>query len=69
MKTACEFSLREYTTLLKRRHEGASGSNERIHAHRGIVVSDLRALRSEVSTMMKTAEARRWQKWLLGGIV
>ncbi|KAI3320172.1 hypothetical protein HD806DRAFT_249375 [Xylariaceae sp. AK1471] len=70
MKTACEFSLREYMTLQKRRRQDdAAGSNERIHAQASIAVSDLRALRSEVSAIMKTAEARRWQKWLLGGIM
>ncbi|RWA04319.1 hypothetical protein EKO27_g10786, partial [Xylaria grammica] len=30
---------------------------------------DLRALRSEVAIVLKTAQANRWRKWLLGGIV
>jgi hypothetical protein len=69
MKTACEFSFREYMTLQKRRQDPTGAGNERICVQAGIVVSDLTALRSEVSARLKMAEAQRWRKWLLGGMM
>ncbi|KAI8631898.1 hypothetical protein F5Y19DRAFT_378621 [Xylariaceae sp. FL1651] len=75
VKTACEFSLREYVTLLRRRRQqdggpaGDGDDDDRLRAQAGIVVGDLKALRSEVSALLKTAEAGRWRSWLLGGFV
>ncbi|KAI1373306.1 hypothetical protein F4677DRAFT_227733 [Hypoxylon crocopeplum] len=69
IKTACEFSLRQYLTLQKRRRYDDPASEQRLRPQQGIVLSDLQALRSEVSDLAKTAEAHRWRKWLLGGLV
>ncbi|TGJ83620.1 hypothetical protein E0Z10_g5151 [Xylaria hypoxylon] len=66
MKTATETSLREYAALQK---QGGGAGRERLRAQGGLAASDLRALRSEVALVMKTAQAGRWRKWLLGGIV
>ncbi|KAI0910880.1 hypothetical protein F4823DRAFT_588563 [Ustulina deusta] len=62
MKTAAEISLREYATLQKQ-------GGERLRAQGGLAASDLRALRSEVTLVVKRAQTGRWRKWLLGGIV
>ncbi|KAI2614241.1 uncharacterized protein GGS25DRAFT_517089 [Hypoxylon fragiforme] len=81
IKTACEFSLSEYLAQQRRRYHNGGYSNgngngggdpsgeHRLRAQQGIVVSDLRALRSEVSEIVRRAEAHRWRKWLLGGLV
>ncbi|KAI0967256.1 hypothetical protein F4678DRAFT_257008 [Xylaria arbuscula] len=63
MKSAAEFSLREYASLQKQ------GGGERLRAQGGLAASDLRALRSEVTLVIKKAQTNRWRKWLLGGIV
>ncbi|KAI0466030.1 hypothetical protein F4859DRAFT_341281 [Xylaria cf. heliscus] len=66
IKSACEFSLREYASLQK---QGPGPGRERLRTQGALAVSDLRALRSAVSALLKRAEAARWRKWLLGGIV
>ncbi|KAI8944829.1 hypothetical protein F4801DRAFT_161753 [Xylaria longipes] len=66
IKSACEISLREYASLQK---QGGGPGHERLRAQGALAVSDLRALRSEVAALLKRAEAGRWRKWLLGGIV
>ncbi|KAI1748418.1 hypothetical protein F4782DRAFT_357346 [Xylaria castorea] len=66
IKSACEISLREYASLQK---QGGGPGRERLRAQGALAVSDLRALRSEVAALLKRAEAGRWRKWLLGGIV
>ncbi|KAI0424514.1 hypothetical protein F5Y09DRAFT_138506 [Xylaria sp. FL1042] len=66
MKTAAETSLREYVTLQK---QGGGPGNERLRAQGVLATSDLRALRSEVTLVLKRAQANRWRKWLLGGII
>ncbi|KAI1288863.1 hypothetical protein F5Y03DRAFT_73682 [Xylaria venustula] len=63
IKSAAEFSLREYASLQKQ------GGGERLRAQGGLAASDLRALRSEVTLVIKKAQTNRWRKWLLGGIV
>ncbi|KAI0101474.1 hypothetical protein GGR51DRAFT_330035 [Nemania sp. FL0031] len=65
MKSACEISLREYASLQK---QGNGPGHERLRAQGSLAVSDLRALRSEVTVVLKRAEANRWRKWLLGGL-
>lgn len=66
MKTACEISLREYATLQR---QGVGPGNERLRAQGSLAVSDLRALRSDVTSVLRRAEAGRWRNWLLGGVV
>lgn len=69
IKTACEFSLGEYLTLQKRLRYDDPTSQRRLREQQGIVMSDLQVLRAEVSDLVKEAEAHRWRKWLLGGLV
>ncbi|KAI1765421.1 hypothetical protein GGR53DRAFT_265371 [Hypoxylon sp. FL1150] len=69
IKTACEFSLGEYLTLQKRLRYDDPASERRLRAQQGIVMSDLQALRGEVSDLIRETEAHRWRKWLLGGVV
>jgi len=70
IKTACEFSLGEYITLQKRIYQSSNPQDhERFRAQAGIVVSDLRALRSKVSAVIKMAEAQRRRRWLFGGLM
>ncbi|KAI0482036.1 hypothetical protein GGR56DRAFT_166225 [Xylariaceae sp. FL0804] len=69
MKTAAEFSLREYMTLQQRRQPGDPVGEERVRRQAGIVLSDLQTLRGEVAVLVKRAEAHRWRKWLVGGVV
>ncbi|KAI1361504.1 hypothetical protein F5Y08DRAFT_17062 [Xylaria arbuscula] len=66
MKFAAEGSLREYASLQK---EGAGVGDGRLRAQGGLAASDLRALRAEVLGVLKRAQAERWRKWLLGGLV
>ncbi|KAI1205775.1 uncharacterized protein F4807DRAFT_470572 [Annulohypoxylon truncatum] len=68
IKTACEFSLGEYLTLQKRRRYDDPASGHRLHTQQGIVMSDLQALRSEVSDLVRTTESHRWRRWILGGL-
>ncbi|KAI2472496.1 hypothetical protein F4781DRAFT_428463 [Annulohypoxylon bovei var. microspora] len=68
IKTACEFSLGEYLTLQKRRRYDDPASGNRLLQQQGIVMSDLQALRSEVSDLLKTTESHRWRRWILGGL-
>ncbi|KAI1266972.1 hypothetical protein F5Y18DRAFT_353387 [Xylariaceae sp. FL1019] len=65
LRTACEFSLRELLTLQKRRHANMT-SEERLRAQAGIAVSDLRALKSLVSGLVRDAESNRGKKWIFG---
>ncbi|KAI1403621.1 hypothetical protein F4819DRAFT_484477 [Hypoxylon fuscum] len=69
IRTACEFSLSEYVTLQKRLRYDDPASEHRLRAQQGIVMSDLQVLRGEVSDLVKEAEAHRWRKWILGGLV
>ncbi|KAI0508709.1 hypothetical protein F5B22DRAFT_388965 [Xylaria bambusicola] len=68
MKIAAESSLREYAALQKQ-GAVAGGGNERLRPQGGLAASDLRALRAEVTAVLKRAQNERWRKWLLGGIV
>ncbi|KAI1413858.1 hypothetical protein F5Y13DRAFT_24314 [Hypoxylon sp. FL1857] len=69
IRTACEFSLAEYLTLQKRHRYDDPASEHRLRTQRGIVMSDLQALRGEVSDLVKSTESHRWRRWLLGGLV
>ncbi|KAI1109868.1 hypothetical protein F5Y14DRAFT_389292 [Nemania sp. NC0429] len=66
LKTACEISLREYATLQK---QGVGLGNDRLRHQGNLAVSDLRALRSDVASVLRRAEAGRWRNWLIGGVV
>ncbi|KAI1443736.1 hypothetical protein F5Y02DRAFT_198933 [Annulohypoxylon stygium] len=68
IKTACEFSLSQYLTLQKRRRYDDPASGRRLFEQQGIAMSDLQALRSEVSDLVKTTESHRWRRWILGGL-
>ncbi|KAI1437898.1 hypothetical protein GGR50DRAFT_566433 [Xylaria sp. CBS 124048] len=65
LRKTCERGLLEYKAL---QAQGGAGS-DRARAMRGAVVGDLRYLRSEVGALLKKGVARRWRKWLLGGII
>ncbi|KAF3066486.1 hypothetical protein GL218_08933 [Daldinia childiae] len=69
IRTACEYSLGEYISLHKRRRYDDPASERRFQAQQSIIMSDLQLLRSEVSDLAKAAEAHRWRRWLLGGLV
>ncbi|KAK6953822.1 hypothetical protein Daesc_003784 [Daldinia eschscholtzii] len=69
IRTASEFSLAEYISQYKRRRYDDPASERRLKAQQSIVLSDLQLLRSEVSDLAKAAEAHRWRRWLLGGLV
>ncbi|KAI1075780.1 hypothetical protein F5B20DRAFT_372953 [Whalleya microplaca] len=69
IKMACEYSLHEYITLQKRRRFDDPAGENRLRRQNGIVASDLRTLRKEVSALVKASETHRWRRWLLGGIV
>ncbi|KAH9889605.1 hypothetical protein F4778DRAFT_383932 [Xylariomycetidae sp. FL2044] len=69
MRLACEFSLREYITLSNKRRYDDPATEDRIRAQSGIAVSDLQTLRREVGALVKEAEAHRWRRWILGGII
>ncbi|KAI1172653.1 hypothetical protein F4777DRAFT_560757 [Nemania sp. FL0916] len=66
MKSACEISLREYATL---QQQGAAGDRRHNSTQGSLAVSDLLALRSEVTAVLRRAEAHRWRRWLIGGAV
>ncbi|OTB01064.1 hypothetical protein M426DRAFT_323715 [Hypoxylon sp. CI-4A] len=69
IKTACEFSLSEYLTLQKRARYDDPASGQRLQDQQSIVLSDLQALRGEVTDLVRATESHRWRKWLLGGLV
>lgn len=66
LKTASETSLREYAALQK---QGVGPGSERFRVQGSLAVSDLRALRSDVVSVLRRAEAGRWRNWLLGGVM
>ncbi|KAI8956543.1 hypothetical protein F5Y11DRAFT_165596 [Daldinia sp. FL1419] len=69
IRTAVEFSLGEYIAQHKKRRYGDAASERRLQAQQSIIMSDLQSLRSEVSDLAKAAEAHRWRRWLLGGLI
>ncbi|KAH7171425.1 hypothetical protein EDB81DRAFT_710229 [Dactylonectria macrodidyma] len=74
LKTNCQFGLREYLSLQRRRQTGDSAMSPyeldtRIRAQAGTVLSDLRVLQSEVRDIAKGAESHRWRKWIIGGAI
>lgn len=74
LKTTCQFGLREYLSLQRKRQRfDASTSTidleSRIRAQAGVVLGDLRTLQSEVRGLVKAAENHRWRRWVIGGVM
>jgi hypothetical protein len=75
-RTSAQFALREYMSLQRKRQQmdptGSMASldiDERIRAQAGMLSSELRTLREQVSLIVKAAESHRWRRWLIGGIM
>lgn len=69
-KSNVEFGLREYLSLQNRRFRTDEvGVEERLRVQAGALASELRTLRRAVSALAKTAESRRWRRWITGTIV
>jgi hypothetical protein len=70
LKSSSEFSLREYMSLQHRRYAtDEPGFEERLRLQAATALADLRALRKQVSTLVRAAESHRWRRWLVGGIM
>lgn len=66
-KSDLEYGLREYMILQKRRYKTDDVAVEnRLRAQAATLVSDLDSLRSEITAVVKTAESRRWRRWIAG---
>ncbi|KPM37623.1 hypothetical protein AK830_g8937 [Neonectria ditissima] len=73
-KTNCQFGLREYLSLQRRRQTGDSAMSpyeldSRIREQAYILVGDLRILQGEVRGLAKVAENHRWRRWIIGGFI
>lgn len=69
-RSSAEFNLRELMTLQRRGFRTNEKDMERrLRLQAEAVLSDLRALRREVTIRAKEAEAHRWRKWILGGML
>ena len=67
VKTATEFALREYMSLQRRRYRtDEPGADERLRIQAATVLGDLRALRHEVSDVVRSAESHRWRRFIIG---
>lgn len=74
VKTNCQFGLREYLSLVRKRQRyDASVSTvdleSRIRAQTDSLVRDLRVLHSELRAVAKAAEDHRWRRWIIGGVL
>ncbi|KAH7324963.1 hypothetical protein B0I35DRAFT_476164 [Stachybotrys elegans] len=74
LKTNCQFALREYLSLVRKRQRfDASTSTldleSRIRAQAGLVSAELRTLHAEVRDLAKSAQNHRWRRWLVGGAI
>ncbi len=70
VKSAAEFSLREYMALQRRRYRtDEAGMENRLRAQARIAVRDLQDVRGHVADIIRAAEGHRWRRWLLGGVV
>lgn len=72
LRTNCQFGLREYLSLQRKRQRyDASTSTidleSRIRSQASVVLGELRTLQSEVRNLAKAAENHRWRKWFVGG--
>lgn len=73
LKSQCQFNLREYQALQRKRvRPGSTATLEidgRLKGQQNIVLANLRELQDEVKVLVREAENHRWRKWLLGGAV
>ncbi|KAK7415156.1 hypothetical protein QQX98_006100 [Neonectria punicea] len=74
LKTNCQFGLREYLSLQRRRQTGDSAMSpyeldSRIREQAYILLGDLRVLQGEVRGLAKVAENHRWRRWIIGGFI
>lgn len=68
-KTAAEYSLREYLSLQKRRRYDDPVAENRLRMQKDVALADLKTLRNEIGTLLKTRESHRWGRWVLGGFL
>ncbi|TPX09133.1 uncharacterized protein E0L32_001604 [Thyridium curvatum] len=76
-RSTAEFAVREYITLQRRRYGASTASvggsdpalEDRIRRQAGMAGASLRAVRERVVGLAREAEAHRWRKWMLGGIL
>ncbi|KAK8128909.1 hypothetical protein PG984_010017 [Apiospora sp. TS-2023a] len=79
-RTTCEFAAREYLTQLRKIGPGSGssyGMNDpmardamnRARAQQELVLDELQTLRRSLAVVIKEAEAQRWRKWMLGGML
>lgn len=69
-RSSVEYGLGQLWSLQQRRYQpGEVGVEERLRIQAASVLGDLRALRGEVSDLIRAAESHRWRKWLFGGVV
>lgn len=80
-RTTCEFAAREYLAQLRKIPGGGGSSSYGVHdpvamdavararAQQGLVLDELQALRRGLAVVIKEAEARRWRRWMLGGML
>ncbi len=70
VKSAAEFSLREYMTMQRRRYRADEvGIEERLHSQANTVMRDLDDVRAHVDAVVRAAESHRWRRWIVGGVV
>lgn len=73
LKTQCQFNLREYQSLQRKRVSQGTASTtsmdleSRLRSQQGLTLAGLRLLQDEVKDLVKEAENHRWRRWLLGG--
>lgn len=69
-RSSVENGLGQLISLQRRRfYTDEIGFGEQLRVEMTNVLTDLRALRHQVSDIIREAEAHRWRKWLAGGVV
>jgi hypothetical protein len=74
IRRGCQFSLREYLTLLNKRQRidasmAGMDLEDRIRVQASLLAGDLRTLREELGVIITAAEKHRWRTWLFGGVL
>lgn len=73
LKSHCQYGLREYMSLLRKRQRIDASSTStlelesQLKSQQGYVLYDLRSLQQEVRQVVKEAENHRWRNWFIGG--
>ena len=72
LKTNCQFALREYLSLQRRRgrYDASTATidlESRIRAQGEVLLGQLKILQGEVRSLAKQAENHRWRRWIIGG--